>query len=91
MPFVLVTSDYSGLGFATRMQDEGHEVLLATNPPADVVADAERLRHYDLVGRDMVPKQRLADVMQHRADFRDAYWIWDHNHSVEENEISTLR
>jgi hypothetical protein len=59
MRFVIATCDYSGLGFATCVQDEGHEVVLATNPGADADADADWLRRYDLVGRDMLPKQRL--------------------------------
>lgn len=86
MRFVIATADYSGLGFATRIQDEGHEVLLATNPPAEALGDAECLRRYDLVGRGMVPKERISELMARRADFKDAYWVWDHNHSVEENE-----
>jgi hypothetical protein len=89
MRFVIATSDYSGFGFATRNQDEGHEVILATNPPAHALADAECLRRYDLVGQNMVTKQRLCDVITRRAELKDAYWVWDHNHAVEENE--TLR
>jgi hypothetical protein len=89
MRFVIATCDYSGLGFAIRIQDEGHDVVLATNPPADAVVDADCLRRYDLVGRGMLPKQRLTEVMARRTELRDAYWIWDHNHAVEENE--TLR
>jgi phosphoribosylamine-glycine ligase len=86
MRFVIATADYSGLGFAVRLQDEGHDTILATNPPEDVAADPERLRRYDLVGCNMVPKARLSDLMARRADFEDAYWVWDHNHSVKENE-----
>src|SRR3954464_10675190 len=86
MRFVIATADYSGLGFAVRLQDEGHEAILATNPPEPVLVDAECLRRYDLVGSNMVPKVRLPELMTRRADFQDAYWIWDHNHSVRENE-----
>ncbi len=85
MKFVLATRDYSGLGFAVRLQDEGHEVILATNPdPRDRDNPA-----YQLCGQDMVPKEPLTDVVNRRGDLRDWYWIWDHNHSVNENE--TLR
>ena len=87
MRFVIATCDYSGLGFATRIQDEGHDVILATNPPANITDDPDRLGRYELVGRDMVPKQRLSEVMAHRAERKDAYWIWDHNHAVDENEL----
>lgn len=83
---MIATSDYSGLGFAVRIQDEGHEVILATSPPSDASADPALLRRYDLVGCNMVAKERLSALMERRGQLRDAYWIWDHNHSVEENE-----
>src|SRR3954447_7681662 len=86
MRFVIATADYSGLGFAIRLQDEGHEVILATNPPEAALSDPESLRRYELVGRNMVAKEHLTALMEHRGDFQDAYWIWDHNHSVRENE-----
>src|SRR5690349_266640 len=89
MRFIVATRDYSGLGFAIRLKDEGHEVLMATNPSPEDRADPDRLRVFDLVGQNMVEKASLSDVLAKPADHRDAYWIWDHNHSVEENE--TLR
>jgi hypothetical protein len=89
MRFVIATADYSGLGFAVRIQEEGHDVVLATNPPDITANDPESLSRYDLVGCNMLPKTRLSELMARREDFRDAYWVWDHNHSVQENE--TLR
>jgi phosphoribosylamine-glycine ligase len=89
MRFVVVTADYSGLGFAIRIQDEGHDVILATNPPEEIAANPGELARYDLVGCNMVPKQRLPETFARRADLRDVYWVWDHNHSVKQNE--TLR
>src|ERR1041385_7201112 len=86
MRFVIATADYSGLGFAVRLQDEGHEAILATNPPEPVLNDPESVRRYELVGSNMVPKARLSELIEHRDDYKDAYWIWDHNHSVRENE-----
>ena len=88
MKFIVATCDYSGLGFAIRLRDEGHEVLLATNP-SSADRTTERRSAYDLVGQNMVEKADLEDVFERRADHRDGYWIWDNNHSVEENE--TLR
>lgn len=83
MEFVVATRDYAGLGFASRLQDEGHGVILATSPP-DNAPDS-----WSLVGDGLVPKEPLSQVMQRRESLRDAYWIWDFNHSVSENE--TLR
>lgn len=89
MNFVIATRDYSGLGFAIRLQDEGNSVVIATNPPEADAADPARMSAYDLVGLNMVPKRPMAEVMADRNDMKDWYWIWDHNHSIEENE--TLR
>jgi phosphoribosylamine-glycine ligase len=88
MKFVVATRDYVGLGFAVRLLDEGHEVLLACNP-SDADVKGERSAAYDLVGRGLVEKVLLSDLLDRREALRDWYWLWDFNHSVEENE--TLR
>jgi phosphoribosylamine-glycine ligase len=85
MRFVIATSHFAGLGMALRLQDEGHDVLVAFAGTAD-----RRLEdRYLLVGNGLVAKRPLADVIRDRATWRYAYWIWDENHSVVENE--TLR
>jgi hypothetical protein len=89
MRFIVVTRDYAGLGFATRLGDEGHEVILATNPSAEDERDPARIEAFDRVGVGMVEKTRLAELFPRRDDYKDSYWIWDSNHSVDENE--TLR
>ena len=81
MKFIVATKDYAGLGFAVRLQDEGHDVILATNP------DHASSRAYDLVGQGLVAKASLSSVIESRAQKRDWYWIWDFNHSVEQNEL----
>ncbi|WP_148306186.1 hypothetical protein [Gemmatirosa kalamazoonensis] len=85
MRFVLVTKWFTGLGFALRLREEGHDVVVAVVG----IDDQRKLASYDLVGRGMIDRRPLADVMADRAALRDACWIWDENHSVEENE--TLR
>jgi phosphoribosylamine-glycine ligase len=89
MKFVIVTQDYAGLGFAIRLQDEGHEVTLATNPCEEDRVDPARRQAYELVGKGMVAKEDLSSLMERRGEMRDWYWVWDFNHAVEENE--TLR
>ena len=89
MKFVLATKDYSGLGFAVRLTDEGHEVMAATNPSAEDMAEPKRREAFERVGSGLVRKEPLRTVMERRGEMREWYWIWDHNHSVEENE--TLR
>ena len=82
MKFVVVTKWFTGLGFAMRLQDEGHDVELAV-----VGIDDQRLQaRYALVANGLVTKRTLAEVMAGRDRRRDAYFVWDENHSVEENE-----
>jgi len=83
MKFVVATAFYSGLGFAIRLQDEGHEVVLAHTKP-DERRNADR---FALVGQGIVPKLPLDDVIRDRRGYRDAIFVWDENHSVRENEL----
>jgi phosphoribosylamine-glycine ligase len=82
MRFVVVTKWFTGLGFAIRLQDEGHDVELAVVG----IEDQRMQSRYGLVGEGLVPKRTLSDVMATRHQRRDAYFIWDENHSVAENE-----
>lgn len=83
MKFVIASAFYSGLGFALRLQDEGHEVLLAHGDPDD----RRRAESFQLVGNGLVEKRPLRDVIAHRNKFRDWLFVWDENHSVEANEL----
>jgi hypothetical protein len=83
MKFVIATVHFSGLGFAMRLQEEGHDVLLAVQS----VDDRRTAPRHDLVARGIIPRKPIADVMAERERHRDAYWVWDENHSVEENEL----
>jgi phosphoribosylamine-glycine ligase len=88
MDFIIATEDYSGLGLAVRLQAEGHRVILAVNPPR--LSDEDACSRFRRVGDGMLSqKQDLGTAMAQRETFREAFWIWDQNHSVEENE--TLR
>jgi phosphoribosylamine-glycine ligase len=82
MKFVVATKWFTGLGFALRLRDEGHEVELAVAG----VDDQRRQACYDLVGNGLLCKRTLAEVMAARDQRRDAYFVWDENHSAEENE-----
>jgi phosphoribosylamine-glycine ligase len=83
MRFVIATLHYAGLGFALRLIDEGHEVIVGYRG----TTDRRTCEAYDLVGNGLVTKRPLADLIADREAFRDAYWIWDENHSVDENEL----
>jgi len=87
MDFIVVSEDYAGLGFAMRMQQEGHNVLVATNPRSADVSNPDVFARYERVGEGLVHKISLPEALLQREKFRDAYWLWDLNHSVSENEL----
>ena len=89
MRFVVATADFAGLGFALRLQEEGNEVVIGTNPAPEVIADRQALAAFERVGNGMVSREPLDQLMRRRGSLRDAIWLWDFNHSVRENE--TLR
>ncbi|HEU5173475.1 MAG TPA: hypothetical protein VFT96_01895, partial [Gemmatimonadaceae bacterium] len=71
--FVLATQHYAGLGFAMRLLDEGHDVLVAH---ADI--DDRRLApRHALLGQGLLERRPIGDVMRDRERYRDAYWVWD--------------
>lgn len=83
MRFIIATLHFSGLGFAVRLQDEGHEVLMAWRP----IEDRRLQSRHAILGKGLVPRRPFAEVFADRDAFRDAYWVWDENHSPDENEI----
>lgn len=83
MRFVIATRHFAGLGFALRLCEEGHDVLVAYHG----IDDRRAAGCYDLVGNGLVRKVSLLDAIHDRERYRDAYWIWDENHSVDENEL----
>jgi len=83
MRFVIPTAFFAGLGFAMRLQEEGHEVVLAPRG----IHDRRLESRYALPGNGILTTRPLAEVVADRATYRDAIWIWDENHSVEENEL----
>ncbi len=90
MDFIVATEDYSGLGLAVRLQAEGHRTILAVNPPAALSGAPDVGSRFERVGNGLVSEKTcLSAVLARRDSFRNAFWIWDQNHSVDENE--TLR
>ena len=73
--FIIVTSDFSGLGWAKKLQDEGNEVILAYK----LKEDDEKKKEAQLVGRGIVDVRELDEVFKERKSFKDSYWIFDMN------------
>jgi hypothetical protein len=82
MRFIIATRHFSGLGFAMRLLTEGHEVLMA----AEDIDDRRLAPRQELLGQGIVERRPIAEVMAARERHRDAYWVWDENHSVDANE-----
>jgi phosphoribosylamine-glycine ligase len=70
-----------------RLAEEGNEVLLGTNPSGEDLSSPERIAAHRRVGEGLVPKEPLESLLARRDGLRDALWIWDQNHSVEEAEL----
>jgi phosphoribosylamine-glycine ligase len=87
MKFIVATTDYVGLGFAVRLQREGHQAILAVERPDSLAKDEEAA--FAKVGDGLVEKRPLREVFEKRSQYRDWYWIWDFNHTPDLNE--TLR
>jgi phosphoribosylamine-glycine ligase len=83
MRFIVATQHFAGLGFALRLKEEGHEVVVAYGG----IDDRRTSSRHQLVGSGLVDRVPLRDAIANRGRLRDAYWIWDENHGVAENEL----
>lgn len=82
--FVVVTKDYSGLGFAKLIKDGGYDVLIAYAPADD---GKENPESFAVVGKNIVPRMSLDKFMTRREEWREAYILFDGNHWHEEGDI----
>ena len=84
--FVLVTSDWSGLGFADQeIRQNGSEVIVAYKPK-EPIEDPEKKESYEIQGQGIVPTMELDKIFKKRGDYKDAYWVFDGNHNVDIGE-----
>jgi phosphoribosylamine-glycine ligase len=70
---IIISQDYSGIGFAKLAQDQGDKVVLATA----MQKDEEKPKEFNLVGNGIVPKIELKTVLKNPP--KDAYYIFDQN------------
>lgn len=82
--FILVSADFSGLGFAKQEIDRGGEVLIAYKPKEELKPDEKKA--YEVQGNGICDKIELNELMNKRNEYKDWYWIWDGNHNWKENE-----
>jgi phosphoribosylamine-glycine ligase len=85
--FVLVTEDFSGLGFAIRLQEEGHDVVVAYEGNPEELRNPVARRNFSCVGLGIAKKVPLRHVLARRESMKSSYFLWDGNHHVAENEL----
>lgn len=81
MKFILCTQHFGSLGFAMMLKAEGHEVLMACEPPEDLgEKHPEDADNFFVVGEGIIERQPMSEVFRDNAKYRGAYWIFDSNH-----------
>lgn len=77
----MMTSDFSGLGFAEKLHREGEDVLVVHETDAEEAVDKAGAKH---VGKNLVPLMPLSEWMPQRSKYKDAYIFFDQNHLEDE-------
>lgn len=81
--FVVVTEDYSGLGWAKKLLEEGEQVVLASAPSdAETEDETWDKKVYDKVGQGWVPKMTLTDALA-KLKGPHTYWLFAENHHTD--------
>jgi len=81
----LVTEDFCGLGFVTDSRVSDYKIIIAVNPKEEKNNDNKKA--FENIGKGIVDVFPLSDIMKKRDKMKDWYFIWDRNHSLEENKI----
>ncbi len=73
--FVIVSEDFTGLGWAKKLLDEGNDVIFAYK----LKEDDEKKEEAKMVGKGIVDVFDLETVFKDRKTYKDWYWIFDMN------------
>lgn len=65
------------MGFAKKLSDEGHEVVMAFEFIDEEGEEVYKPR--ELLGNKIIEKIPLAEMIKKRSQYKDAYWIFDTN------------
>lgn len=80
---ILVTKDFSGLGFAKICTEQGYPTFLAFEN--DKIEEDEQ-EAFEMVGEEMVEKIEFPEIFKERNKYKEARWIFDGNHHSKEAE-----
>lgn len=73
--FIIVTQDFTGLGWAKKLKDEDNDVVLAYK----LKDDDDKKEEAEKIGHGIVDVLALDKVFKNRASYKDWYWIFDMN------------
>lgn len=85
--FIIVSKDFSGLGFATKLAEQGAQVIMAHRFETETGEKAPP--GAKVIGNGLVEKMEIDTLWTNRKLYKNAYWHFDQNHYWEEGE--TLR
>lgn len=83
--FILVTKDFSGLGFALDGIEKGFEVIISYG--GYEFKDDKEENAYMMTGEGMIEKYPLEDIIKNIKDYKEYYFVFDGNHNVKEGEL----
>lgn len=80
--FVIVTKDFSGLGFALKLKNEGSNVLMVTA----MTDEEDKTEEFKKIGDGLILKLTIEKARKIKNKLKHAYWIWDANHNTDFSE-----
>lgn len=83
--YIIATADFSGLGFAKKLHDEGYDVTVMYDINAEDHPD--NAKYGRLVGQNLVPRMAIDQIWPLRNKYRNHYWIFDQNNLHEQGDI----
>lgn len=80
MNFIICTKEFSGLGFAMTLQNEGHNVLIGYENDKLSEKSTEEQDAFHTIGKGLIECDEMQNLFKDRAKHRNAYWVFDSNH-----------
>lgn len=84
--FVIVGTDFSGLGWVKKLREEGEEAIYAFEMPDDLETSQEH-EAFALNGDGIADKVPIKKAVDQYIRDKNTYWIFDSNHVSEVSEL----
>lgn len=80
--FIIVTADYSGIGYAKNIVDNGYECIIAYAPKSKeeeaLYDDTDKIA-YKILGKGLAERIPLDELWSARSSYKQSYWLFDMN------------